>query len=261
MLIAIQKICPVTGKLLGSMGHPLKVSIDNQEVFICCAGCKTPLEDKPEEYLPRIAPPPKDAVLSIPEQAVVDTGSQRVVYVEREPGTFEGVEVELGPRTGGFYPVISGLAAGDKIAAAGSFLLDAETRLNPAAASAYFGAGGSNGRGGSADNGGDVTASARGARKKSDTPSTAARKELEKLGPEDRVLAIAQGACPVTGEPLGSMGAPFKVLLEGHPVFLCCAGCETEAREHSERVLKEVKAVHAAAASESPMNSAPVHNH
>ena len=28
----------------------------------------------------------------------IDTGSKKVVYVEREPGLFEGVEVELGPR-------------------------------------------------------------------------------------------------------------------------------------------------------------------
>jgi Cu(I)/Ag(I) efflux system membrane fusion protein len=33
--------------------------------------------------------------LCVPERAVVDTGSKKVVYVEREPGLFEGVEVEL----------------------------------------------------------------------------------------------------------------------------------------------------------------------
>ena len=55
---------------------------------------------------------------------------------------FEGVEVELGPRTGDFYPVVKGLQAGERVAAAGAFLIDAETRLNPAAAAAYFGASG-----------------------------------------------------------------------------------------------------------------------
>src|SRR5208337_1236974 len=71
-----------------------------------------------------------------------DTGAKKVVYVEREPGMFEGMEVELGPRQGEYYPVIKGLSAGDKVAAAGGFLIDAETRLNPAAASTYFGASG-----------------------------------------------------------------------------------------------------------------------
>ena len=37
---------------------------------------------------------------------------KKVVYVEREPGMFEGVEVELGPRQGDYYPVIKGLNAG-----------------------------------------------------------------------------------------------------------------------------------------------------
>ena len=41
-----------------------------------------------------------------------------------------------------YYPVLKGLHAGDKVAAAGGFLIDAETRLNPAAASTYFGASG-----------------------------------------------------------------------------------------------------------------------
>ena len=75
-----------------------------------------------------------DEVPAVPESAVVDTGVKKIVYVQREPGLFEGVEVELGPRTDGLYPVIQGLAAGDRVAAAGAFLIDAETRLNPAAA-------------------------------------------------------------------------------------------------------------------------------
>ena len=86
--------------------------------------------------------PPRYEFLCVPERAVIDTGSKKVVYVEREPGMFEGVEVELGPRQDDYYPVIKGLKPGDKVAAAGGFLIDAETRLNPAAASTYFGASG-----------------------------------------------------------------------------------------------------------------------
>ena len=35
-----QRICPVTGALLGSMGAPYKVKVKNQTVFLCCEGCK-----------------------------------------------------------------------------------------------------------------------------------------------------------------------------------------------------------------------------
>ena len=68
----------------------------------------------------------------MPESAVIDTGSRKVVYVESEPGVFEGREVVLGPRIGDRFPVLEGLAPGEKVAAAGAFLIDAESRLNPA---------------------------------------------------------------------------------------------------------------------------------
>lgn len=84
-------------------------------------------------------PGPND-VLAVPESAVVDTGARRVVYVESAPGVYDAREVVLGARAGDFYPVIRGLDPGMKVAAAGSFLIDAETRLNPAAAGTYFGA-------------------------------------------------------------------------------------------------------------------------
>ena len=47
-------------------------------------------------------------VLAVPESAVIDTGKRTVVYVERMPGMFDGVEVVLGPRCGGIYPVVRG---------------------------------------------------------------------------------------------------------------------------------------------------------
>jgi Cu(I)/Ag(I) efflux system membrane fusion protein len=92
----------------------------------------------------------KGLILAVPEGAVIDTGSQKIVYREVAPAEYEGVLVELGPRMTGpgdvpYYPVLSGLAAGDRVVTAGSFLLDAETRLNPAAGSIYFGGSGAKG--------------------------------------------------------------------------------------------------------------------
>ena len=52
------------------------------------------------------------------------------------------VEIGLGPLVAGFYPVLKGLSQGDRIVTKGAFLVDAELRLNPGAASAYFGASG-----------------------------------------------------------------------------------------------------------------------
>ncbi len=38
--IAVQKVCPVTGEALGSMGEPLKVQVGEQVAFLCCKGCQ-----------------------------------------------------------------------------------------------------------------------------------------------------------------------------------------------------------------------------
>ena len=83
-------------------------------------------------------------VLAVPESAVIDTGNQKVVYRETTPGVYEGVTVSLGPKMSNaegqiFYPILAGLQAGERVVSSGSFLVDAETRLNPAAGSIYFG--------------------------------------------------------------------------------------------------------------------------
>ncbi len=39
--IAVQKICPVTGKTLGSMGEPFKVIVGEQVAFLCCEECRS----------------------------------------------------------------------------------------------------------------------------------------------------------------------------------------------------------------------------
>jgi YHS domain-containing protein len=41
LIIAAQKICPVMGKPLGSMGTPVKMKIGEEELFLCCKACAT----------------------------------------------------------------------------------------------------------------------------------------------------------------------------------------------------------------------------
>lgn len=49
---------------------------------------------------------------------------------------------------------------------------------------------------------------------------------LASLSSEDRTLVEKQKICPVSGEALGGMGAPKKIKVAGHDVFICCASCE-----------------------------------
>jgi Cu(I)/Ag(I) efflux system membrane fusion protein len=133
-----QEKCPVTTLKLGSMGAPVPVEVEGRKVWTCCPACTPKLKAKPAVYLARLeqAPPPSNEVLSVPESAVIDTGRKTVVYVESEPGVFEGRAVVLGPRTGDRFPVLEGLAPGERVAAAGAFLIDAESRINPGTSAA-----------------------------------------------------------------------------------------------------------------------------
>jgi len=44
--MAVQKICPVMGKPLRGMGAPIKVKLGEEELFLCCAACRTKQVDR-----------------------------------------------------------------------------------------------------------------------------------------------------------------------------------------------------------------------
>ncbi len=129
-----QQLCPVTEAKLGSMGQPIPVQLASRKVWVCCNRCPEKLKAEPVRYLARLEPLPAGTIFSVPESAVIDTGDRTLVYVEAQPGVFEGRQVVLGTRVGDRYPVRAGLSRGDRVAAAGAFLIDAETRLNQGAA-------------------------------------------------------------------------------------------------------------------------------
>ncbi len=70
------------------------------------------------------------AVLAVPASAVLDSGSRRIVYVERSPGRFEPREVVLGARAGDFVPVLQGLAEGERVVTRGGFLIDSQVQID-----------------------------------------------------------------------------------------------------------------------------------
>ncbi|MGY8656451.1 MAG: efflux RND transporter periplasmic adaptor subunit [Verrucomicrobiia bacterium] len=70
-----------------------------------------------------------EAPLVIPASAPLQTGKRAVVYVERDPGKYEGVEIELGPRAGEWYLVKSGLKEGDRIVTRGAFKIDSAIQI------------------------------------------------------------------------------------------------------------------------------------
>lgn len=65
----------------------------------------------------------------IPDDAVIDTGIRRIVFVKTSPSRFEPREIKLGPRVGNRFVVLSGLAEGQDIVTSAHFLIDAESKL------------------------------------------------------------------------------------------------------------------------------------
>jgi len=119
--VARQRVCPVSGKLLGSMGKPPKVTIDQRDVYVCCAGCEKPLRKNPQLHLAKLVP------------------------------------------------------------------------IAPA-----------------------------------------------KATKSDAVAIARQRVCPVMNEPLSSMGGPWKVTVNGEPVFVCCKGCIRKVQERPTLYLSKI---------------------
>ncbi len=80
--------------------------------------------------LPVKVPP----AISVPSEAVLDTGMKKTVFVDRGNGYFEPREVETGWRLGNRIEITKGLSPGERIVTSGTFLIDSESRMELAAA-------------------------------------------------------------------------------------------------------------------------------
>jgi membrane fusion protein, copper/silver efflux system len=70
--------------------------------------------------------------LAVPEEAVLDSGVRKLVFIDKGNGHFEPKEIKLGAKMDGYYQVLSGLNEGEQIASSSVFLLDSESRLSEA---------------------------------------------------------------------------------------------------------------------------------
>jgi len=70
--------------------------------------------------------------ISVRQEAVLDTGMGKTVYVETSEGVFEPRSVQLGSSAGNQVVVTKGLSEGERYVASGNFLVDSESRLRGA---------------------------------------------------------------------------------------------------------------------------------
>jgi Cu(I)/Ag(I) efflux system membrane fusion protein len=73
-----------------------------------------------------------EAVLAVPESAVMDTGSRQAVFIDKGQGRFEPREVKLGHRGSGYVEVRQGVTEGEPVVVSANFLIDAESNLKAA---------------------------------------------------------------------------------------------------------------------------------
>lgn len=70
--------------------------------------------------------------VTVPAEAILDSGLKKTVFVERGTGMFEAREVETGRYLDGRVEIIEGLKPGERIVVSGNFLIDSESRMKSA---------------------------------------------------------------------------------------------------------------------------------
>jgi membrane fusion protein, copper/silver efflux system len=79
-----------------------------------------------------VSAPAGEAVLTVPDSALIDSGARQVVLVEREKGLFEPRSVTVGRRANNSVEIASGLKEGETVVTSATFLIDAESNLRAA---------------------------------------------------------------------------------------------------------------------------------
>src|SRR5208337_2190235 len=67
--------------------------------------------------------------LTVPVDAVLDSGTHQREFVDRGKGVFEPRVVTMGAHSGDYVVILSGLHAGERVATRANFLIDSESNL------------------------------------------------------------------------------------------------------------------------------------
>ncbi len=202
--IARQKLCPVSGKFLGSMGQPVRVDLGGQKVFVCCAGCVNEVKANPLKYAsgrPQIrvtsatkADEPliqKQAKCPVMDESLGSMGPPIKVQVGKQPiflcckGCIKKVQAEPAK----YLAMVSNSVA--KVHERDGTNQHAESALSTV------------GRG----------------------VGEQVRPGIFRVTQADAKHVAAQKRCPVMDEPLDAMGGPYRVEADGKAIYICCPGC------------------------------------
>jgi RND family efflux transporter MFP subunit len=71
-------------------------------------------------------------VLALSEEAVIDSGTKKIVFVDNGDGYFAPREITLGEKVEDYYVIKEGLTEGEIVVTSGNFLIDSESKLKSA---------------------------------------------------------------------------------------------------------------------------------
>ncbi|QDS89020.1 Archaeal TRASH domain protein [Rosistilla ulvae] len=187
--IARQKICPVSGKPLGSMGDPVAVDVNGQKLYVCCAGCVNAVKSDPAKYA---AGRPQITVTTATQADAAAIAAQKVCPVMDEPLGGMGTPIKVMVGNKPIYLCCKGCIK--------------KIQAEPAK---YLAMVYGNGTQNSAQ----------------PAATTIAKITVSTSTQADAAAIAAQKVCPVMDELLGGMGTPIKVMVGDKPIYLCCKGC------------------------------------
>jgi len=87
---------------------------------------------KPEMYADVSLERPLGRVVTVPESAVLSTGTRALVFVAKGGGRFEPRTVKTGAKVGDDYEIRDGIKPGEEVVTQANFLIDSESRLKAA---------------------------------------------------------------------------------------------------------------------------------
>jgi len=192
--IELQKVCPVSGQLLTSMGKPIAVEMGKQTVFVCCTACIDTLKSNPQKYL---AVKPAIKVTPTTEADAEAIAAQKLCPVMDEPLGSMGKPLK-----------VTGLGRDVYLCCKGCLkFLEKDPHKYLAKLPQLTGA---------------------------------AKPVVEKVTRADTPFAAAQKLCPVMDEPLEGMGGPYKTVVSGRIIYICCPGCAKKVHSNPEIYLTKL---------------------
>lgn len=124
-------------KLTGSVSY-IQPQVDSvtRTLKVRIEAANPSLTLKPDMFVDIDFHPGSASRLTVPAEAVMDTGLRQTVFVDLGNGNLQPRQVATGDRRGGRIEILSGLKAGDRVVTSGNFLIDSESKLRGAAAAA-----------------------------------------------------------------------------------------------------------------------------